>query len=69
MNLEKVLQNFDEIKYDLNSYRRYCERAVELIDITEEVAPVASKLIRRGLPVIDQRIKATIIEIQECDDV
>ena len=50
-------RNFDEIKYDLNSYRRYCERATELIDATEGDVPRASKLIRKALPIIDQKIK------------
>lgn len=61
----KGARKFDEIKYDLNSYRRYCERATELIEITEEKAPGASKLIRRGLPIIDHRIKDIIAEIRE----
>lgn len=58
-------RNFDEIKYDLNSYRRYCERATELIDATEGDVPRASKLIRKALPIIDQKIKELILEIQD----
>ncbi len=58
-------RDFNEIKGDLNAYRRYCDRACELLDTTEDKAPGASKLIRKGLPIIDERIKEIISEIQE----
>jgi len=58
-------RNFDDIKADLNAYRRYCERACELLDSTEEKAPGASRVIRKGLLIIDDRIKGIITEIQE----
>ncbi len=58
-------RNFSDVKADLNAYRRYCDRACELLDTTEEKAPGASRLIRRGLPIIDERIKGIIAEIQE----
>ena len=70
-NLENALQEaqklrgLDEIKTDLNAYRRYCDRTVELLDETEDKAPGAAKLVRRGLPIIDERIKEIIAEIQE----
>jgi HEAT repeat protein len=57
--------DFDVIKRDLNAYRRYCDRAAELLEVTEEQAPGATRLIRRGLPIIDQRIKEILEEIQE----
>ncbi|MCX9011981.1 MAG: HEAT repeat domain-containing protein [Candidatus Methanoperedens sp.] len=57
--------NFDEIKSDLNAYRHYCERAADILDETEDKAPGATKLIRRGLPIIDKRIRELITEIQE----
>ena len=59
------LRGLDEIKTDLNAYRRYCNRAEELLDETEDKAPGAAKLVRRGLPIIDERIKEIIAEIQE----
>lgn len=65
MREAKGVQDFDKIKYDLNSYRRYCERAAELIEMTEEKVPGASKLIRMSFPIIDKRIKEIIVEIQE----
>jgi len=59
------LRGLDEIKADLNAYRRYCDRAAELLNATEDKAPGAAKLVRRGLPIIDERIKQIIAEIQE----
>ncbi|MFZ2411890.1 MAG: hypothetical protein WAW23_09995, partial [Candidatus Methanoperedens sp.] len=58
-------KGFNTMKCDLNAYRRYCERATDLLEITEEKAPGATRLIRRGLPIIDDRIKDNIAEIQE----
>jgi HEAT repeat protein len=58
-------RDFSDVKADLNAYRRYCERASELLDTTEEKMPGASRLIRKGLPIIDERIKGIIAEIQE----
>ena len=59
------LRGLDEIQADLNAYRRYCDRTVELLDETEDIAPGAAMLVRKGLPIIDERIKAIIAEIQE----
>jgi HEAT repeat protein len=59
------LRDLNDIKADLNGFRRYCDRACELLDTTEETAPGATKLLRRGLPVIDERIQGIITEIQE----
>lgn len=57
--------NFEGVKSDLKTYMQYCNRAVELLNGTEDRAPGATKLIRKGLPIIDRRIKETIAEIQE----
>ena len=59
------VRDSNEIKSDLNTYLRYCDRACELIDTTEENASGASRLIRKGLPIIDERIKGIIGEIKE----
>jgi HEAT repeat protein len=69
-NALKEVQKTREIdlrtmRCDLNAYRRYCERAADLLDTTEDKAPSATKLIRRGLPIIDQKIKKIITEIQD----
>jgi HEAT repeat protein/SAM-dependent methyltransferase len=52
-------------KRDLNAYRRYCDRAAALLDITEKEAPTATKVLRRGLLIIDQRIKEAFRGIKE----
>ena len=65
LNEAQKLQDMDDIKADLNGYRKYCDRACELLDSTEGKAPEATQLIKRGLPVIDERIKKTIGDIQE----
>ena len=58
-------RGFEAAKCDLNSYRRYCDRAAELLDENKETAPGATRIIKRGLPIIDHRIKETIDEIQK----
>lgn len=65
LNEAQKLRDLDDIKADLNGYRRYCDRACELLDSTEDKAPGATKLIRRGLPVIDDRIHEILAEIRE----
>jgi predicted amidohydrolase len=67
-NALKEVQNawdFNAVKSDLNAYKRYLDSACELLDTTEEKAPGASRVIRRGMPIIDERIKGIIAEIQE----
>jgi hypothetical protein len=56
--------DFDVMKRDLNAYRQYCERAAELLEVAKEKAPSARKLLRRVLPIINQRIKEILEEIQ-----
>jgi len=48
LNETQKLRDMEDIKADLNGYRRYCNRACELLDITEDRAPGATKLIRRS---------------------
>ena len=57
--------DFDAMKSNLNAFRRYCDRACELLDSTEETAPCAVNLMRRGLPIINERIKGILSEIEE----
>ncbi len=58
-------KGLDGMKCDLNAYRRYCERATDILDSAEGKVPGATKLIRRGLPIIDQKIKEILTKIQE----
>jgi HEAT repeat protein len=57
-------RDLDAIKSDLNTYQQYCDRACELLDATDEKVPSASRLIRKGLPIIDKKIKQILDEIQ-----
>ncbi|WXG41615.1 MAG: hypothetical protein WED07_12775 [Candidatus Freyarchaeum deiterrae] len=45
----------ETMQRDLNVYRRYCDRAAELLESTKEKASGATKVVKRGLPIIDQR--------------
>lgn len=58
-------RSFKEIVNELNTYRLYCEKAAEYMDSAEEKAPGAVKLMRRCNLFLEDRIKATIAEIQE----
>ena len=58
-------RDLDAIKSNLNTYQQYCDRACELLDATEEKAPGASRLLRKGLPIIDKKIKEMLKEIEE----
>ena len=55
----------DTMKCNLNTYRRYCERAAELMKTTKEQAPGATAMLERGMPMIDKRIKELLEEIEE----
>jgi two-component sensor histidine kinase len=57
--------SLDLLKFNLNAYKQYCDRAEELLVQTENDAPRAVKLLRKSLPIIDQRIKAILKEIEE----
>ena len=57
--------DFTAMKSDLNACRQYCDRAADLIGAAEEGTPGAARVLRRGLPIIDERIKEIIREIQE----
>ena len=61
---QKVTE-FGAIKSDLNIYRRYCNRAADLIGDIAEVAPGAAWVLQRGFPRINNQTKELIPEIQE----
>ncbi len=69
-NALKEVQNlkekdFNGLKCDLNAYRSYCERAAEMLDEIEGKAPGAARLMRRALPIIDERIKEILSGIEK----
>ena len=62
-NLETL--DLQAMKDELNFYRKYCDHAAELMKCTDEKAPFATKVLRKGLPILDRNLKAIIEEIQE----
>jgi HEAT repeat protein len=54
-----------DIKFDLNESRQYCERAADLLETTKEKAPLATEIIKRGLPMIDEKIKQLLNDIDK----
>ncbi|AKB47043.1 Flagellar motor rotation protein MotB [Methanosarcina sp. Kolksee] len=61
------LENMDlAVKKDeLNFYRKYCDHAAEIMKCTNEKAPIATAVLRKGLPILDRNLKELIEEIQE----
>jgi HEAT repeat protein len=59
------ITDFGTMTAHLDAYRQYCERAADFIGSAEENAPDAAWILRRGMPIIDDRIKEIIREIQE----
>lgn len=57
--------DLEAMKGELNFYRKYCERAAELMRDTEESTPYATEVLRKGLPILDRNLKGIIEEIQK----
>jgi len=57
--------DLDVMRLNLNAHRLYIKEAEDLLSKTLDKAPSATKLIKKGLPIIDQKIKDIIKEIQE----
>lgn len=53
------------MKCELDSYRKYCDHATELMIDVEETTPFATKMFMKGLPIFDRNLKRLIAEIQE----
>ncbi len=58
-------RSVQEVASELNTYRWYCEKAAEYMAAAEDKAPGAVKLMRKCNPLLEDRIQATIAEIQE----
>ena len=58
-------RSVQEVASELNTYRLYCEKAAEYMAAAEDKAPGAVKLMRRCNPLLEDRIRAIIAEIQE----
>ncbi|WP_410509591.1 HEAT repeat domain-containing protein [Methanosarcina hadiensis] len=66
----KEVQNFRKLdlkakKDELNFYRKYADRAVQLMIDAEQSAPYATVTMRKGLPILDRNIRGILEEIQE----
>ncbi|MHA1666665.1 MAG: hypothetical protein ACTSW7_04770, partial [Candidatus Thorarchaeota archaeon] len=57
--------NLDTIQHHLNTCRQYCDNAANLIVDASKETPGASQVLHRALPIIDERIKEIIREIQK----
>jgi HEAT repeat protein len=69
-NALKEVQNLDNLdleakKYELNLYRKYFDRVEEIMKYTEESAPFATTVMRKGLPILDRNLKELLEEIQK----
>lgn len=72
-NLAQVLQesqrlkgrSLEEIKGELNSYRWYCDKAASHMVAAEKSAPGAVNFMRKCNPMLEEKIQATIAEIQK----
>jgi hypothetical protein len=76
-NLTKALsevQNSENIrleikKVNLNICRQYCDFAAILLDDTQKSAPVATAIIKKGIPIINEKINEIILEIQKSAEI
>jgi len=69
-NALKEVQNLENMdleakKGELNFYRKYCEKAADLMAETEKTSPHATIILRKGLPILDRKLKSLLKEIQD----
>ena len=62
-NMEHL--NLQTMKGGLNLYRKYLDHAEKLMNDTEEKAPYATAVMKKGLPFFDRNLRELIEEIQE----
>ncbi|AKB57556.1 HEAT repeat domain-containing protein [Methanosarcina barkeri] len=62
-NLEKL--DLSGMKDELNFYRKYFDRAAELMKCTDKKAPFATEVLRKGLPILDRNLRDLLEEIKE----
>ena len=65
----KEVQNLENLdlqgmKGELNFYRKYCDHAAELMINSEETAPFAIAVMRKGLPILDEYLREIVEDIQ-----
>ncbi|HWQ48672.1 MAG TPA: HEAT repeat domain-containing protein, partial [Methanosarcina sp.] len=70
-NLSEALKQVQSMRYlsgmknELNFYRKYCDHAAELMKYAGENAPLATAVLRKGLPILDRNLKELLEEIQK----
>ena len=72
-NLAKALEEVQSLenksleskKDELSLYMEYCEQAADLMSETEQTSPYATEVLRKGLPILDRKLKSLLEEIQE----
>ena len=69
-NALSVIQNLENMNLEtnivnLNSYGKYCDIASNLLDGTQQSAPVATAVLKKSIPIIDEKISEIIGEIQK----
>lgn len=57
-------KDLEYIQNHLNAHREYLDKTVELLNKTEKENPLATLVIRKGLPILDKNLKRVIEEIQ-----
>ncbi|MGV8174490.1 MAG: HEAT repeat domain-containing protein, partial [Methanothrix sp.] len=71
-NLSKALQevgtySIEDIAFrrrDLKSYTKYCLKTAECLNEASAKAPLASKIVEKSIPVMDQKIKALFRDVE-----
>ncbi|WP_440956114.1 DUF2254 family protein [Methanosarcina sp. Mfa9] len=69
-NALKEVQHLEDLdltkkKDNLYIYRKHCENITEITKDTEKLAPSATRVMRKGLPILDRKLKELLEEIQE----
>jgi HEAT repeat protein len=59
------IMDLQVMRSELNSYRIYCDQAAELMKDADEKAPLATEVLRKGLPILDRNLKELLEEIRE----
>ncbi|MDR7664673.1 phosphorylase [Methanosarcina sp. Z-7115] len=72
-NLAKALEEVQSLenksleskKDELSLYMEYCEQAADLMSETEQTSPYATEVLRKGLPILNRKLKSLLKEIKE----
>ena len=62
-NIENM--DLETKKVNLYIFRQYCDFAANLLDDTQKSAPIATAVLKKGLPIINENLNEIIVEIQK----